>query len=383
MQQLKKVLSVVLVLVMLLSTMAMGVSATPANDKGFAILLEADKTENEIVPGAAVKLTIYFDLADWNQLMSDIKVAIHYDSSVYTPDLGSRVYLNEWAGYAKAATVMTVNANFGTAVKNASTWTTEQKNSFNSAVMLTAGVDGNFGITSKQGFSIAQDPATGYSKAQMTMIFNVTGDAEAVAAGNKAIAVCDTLNKTQYIKATDGSNTPKNIDSGIDMSMADTAVAKTKIKAMSTQIRYNTAETNGKGSAKFDARTRAAISKADFAAILGVSETEVEATAKAAGNNLRVGFVYASTANKFDIDAARAAAETGSTTGQYVVKDVSYIQRLDNEYLWTCFITYSDGMYNSGVNALPYIIYNGKAHFLLGERTTSFTCLYDTWSSKI
>lgn len=150
------------------------------------------------------------------------------------------------------------------------------------------------------------------------------------------------------------------------------------VKEKSAQIRFNGTETAGTGSANFDVRTRAYISKADLATILGVAEADVETAAKAAGANLQVGFVYqATSAGAFNIDAAKAAATAGATTGTYFVKPVTYVQRSGSDYVWTCLITGAD--YADGVDSLAYINYNGTMYFLDAPASANFGSLYGTY----
>ena len=101
MLKINKILSVALVVLMLLSTIAIGVYAVPAEGTDVGLVLVSDKTEAEIVPGAKVTVTFYFNLNDYSQKMSDFKVALLYDSNVYTPDTTSRVFLGDLAEYAK------------------------------------------------------------------------------------------------------------------------------------------------------------------------------------------------------------------------------------------------------------------------------------------
>lgn len=64
-----------LVVVMALSMMVMSSSAL-TDGKTFGFVVKADKTEKEIVPGAKVTVTIALDMSDYNQLMSDMRLAI-------------------------------------------------------------------------------------------------------------------------------------------------------------------------------------------------------------------------------------------------------------------------------------------------------------------
>ena len=170
MLKMKKILSVALVVFMLLTTVAIGAYAVPANDAEVGLVLVSDKKEAEIVSGAKVTVTFYFEMKDYSQLMSDTKFAILYDANVYTPDTTSRTFLGDWATYAKDATTAKINAAYGSTVMNASTMSAEEKATYNSAVMLTAGADAGQGATSKKGYSVTKGE-NGLSVAECSIVF--------------------------------------------------------------------------------------------------------------------------------------------------------------------------------------------------------------------
>lgn len=154
------------------------------------------------------------------------------------------------------------------------------------------------------------------------------------------------------------------------------AAEPSPVYAKTSQIRYNSAETNGKGSANFDVRTRAAMTAADFALKCGTD-------AEAVKNIDAVGFVYADASVAFDMNAAKAAVAAGATTGAYVYKEVEHIQKTGTEYVWTCLITFEDGMYDDAVNSLAFITVNGETYFFDAEYATDFSVLYDAQSSHL
>lgn len=101
MLKMKKILSIALVVVMLLSTVAISSFAIDTG-KTFGLVLESDKKASEIVPGAKVTVTLKFEVADFdNFLFSDSRTCLLYDSNVYTPDLSSRVFLGDLANFAR------------------------------------------------------------------------------------------------------------------------------------------------------------------------------------------------------------------------------------------------------------------------------------------
>lgn len=352
MLKMKKILSVALVVFMLLTTVAIGAYAVPANDAEVGLVLVSDKKEAEIVSGAKVTVTFYFEMKDYSQLMSDTKFAILYDANVYTPDTTSRTFLGDWATYAKDATTAKINAAYGSTVMNASTMSAEEKATYNSAVMLTAGADAGQGATSKKGYSVTKGE-NGLSVAECSIVFNVTGDAAAVTAGNKNIKICDALDKNQYIKGTTGSATPKNVAS-IDTSKGNImanmpsapsyAVAKYK-----TQVKFTGDKTTAPDDL-FQFRLTSVITAADFAAM------------NSNGNTIKsVGFIAANT-GAADADAAKAAVEKGTALpSAWKAASTDYVSRADassDAYFGAIVKNISHASQATDIDCIAYVCYN-------------------------
>lgn len=352
MLKMKKILSVALVVFMLLTTVAIGAYAVPANDAEVGLVLVSDKKEAEIVSGAKVTVTFYFEMKDYSQLMSDTKFAILYDANVYTPDTTSRTFLGDWATYAKDATTAKINAAYGSAVMNASTMSAEEKATYNSAVMLTAGADAGQGATSKKGYSVTKGE-NGLSVAECSIVFNVTGDAAAVTAGNKNIKICDALDKNQYIKGTTGSATPKNVAS-IDTSKGNImanmpsapsyAVAKYK-----TQVKFTGDKTTAPDDL-FQFRLTSVITAADFAAM------------NSNGNTIKsVGFIAANT-GAADADAAKAAVEKGAALpSAWKTASTDYVSQANassDAYFGAIVKNISHASQATDIDCIAYVCYN-------------------------
>lgn len=352
MLKMKKILSVALVAFMLLTTVAIGAYAVPANDAEVGLVLVSDKKEAEIVSGAKVTVTFYFEMKDYSQLMSDTKFAILYDANVYTPDTTSRTFLGDWATYAKDATTAKINAAYGSAVMNASTMSAEEKATYNSAVMLTAGADAGQGATSKKGYSVTKGE-NGLSVAECSIVFNVTGDAAAVTAGNKNIKICDALDKNQYIKGTTGSATPKNVAS-IDTSKGNImanmpsapsyAVAKYK-----TQVKFTGDKTTGPDDL-FQFRLTSVITAADFAAM------------NSNGNTIKsVGFIAANT-GAADAADAKAAVEKGTALpSAWKAASTDYVSQANassDAYFGAIVKNISHASQATDIDCIAYVCYN-------------------------
>lgn len=352
MLKMKKILSVALVVFMLLTTVAIGAYAVPANDAEVGLVLVSDKKEAEIVSGAKVTVTFYFEMKDYSQLMSDTKFAILYDANVYTPDTTSRTFLGDWATYAKDATTAKINAAYGSTVMNASTMSAEEKATYNSAVMLTAGADAGQGATSKKGYSVTKGE-NGLSVAECSIVFDVTGDAAAVTAGNKNIKICDALDKNQYIKGTTGSATPKNVAS-IDTSKGNImanmpsapsyAVAKYK-----TQVKFTGDKTTGPDDL-FQFRLTSVITAADFAAM------------NSNGNTIKsVGFIAANT-GAADAADAKAAVEKGTALpSAWKAASTDYVSQANassDAYFGAIVKNISHASQATDIDCIAYVCYN-------------------------
>lgn len=352
MLKMKKILSVALVVFMLLTTVAIGAYAVPANDAEVGLVLVSDKKEAEIVSGAKVTVTFYFEMKDYSQLMSDTKFAILYDANVYTPDTTSRTFLGDWATYAKDATTAKINAAYGSAVMNASTMSAEEKATYNSAVMLTAGADAGQGATSKKGYSVTKGE-NGLSVAECSIVFNVTGDAAAVTAGNKNIKICDALDKNQYIKGTTGSATPKNVAS-IDTSkgniMANMPSAPSySVAKYKTQAKFTGDKTTAPDDL-FQFRLTSVITAADFAAM------------NSNGNKIKsVGFIAANT-GAADAADAKAAVEKGTALpSAWKAASTDYVSQANassDAYFGAIVKNISHASQATDIDCIAYVCYN-------------------------
>mgnify|MGYP000828718604 FL=1 len=235
---------------------------------------------------------------------------------------------------------------------NASTMSAEEKATYNSAVMLTAGADAGQGATSKKGYSVTKGE-NGLSVAECSIVFNVTGDAAAVTAGNKNIKICDALDKNQYIKGTTGSATPKNVAS-IDTSKGNImanmpsapsyAVAKYK-----TQVKFTGDKTTGPDDL-FQFRLTSVITAADFAAM------------NSNGNTIKsVGFIAANT-GAADAADAKAAVEKGTALpSAWKAASTDYVSQANassDAYFGAIVKNISHASQATDIDCIAYVCYN-------------------------
>lgn len=351
MLKMRKILSVALVVVMLFSVFAVNAFALE-DGKEFGIILVSDKTEKEIVPGATVTVTLSYEMADFNQLMSDMKLCFLYDKNVYTPILESRTYIGDLAGYAKDGTKPNINANYATAVMNASTMANDEKALYNSGVMQQVMADSGKSCTNKWGYK-ATEAADGTSVAQMTLQFKVTGDEAALASGNKNIKICDNYNSVQKIWKTDGKNTPTYISS-FDASRANImanmpsapsyAVAKYK-----TQVKFTGDKTTAPDDL-FQFRLTSVITAADFAAM------------NSNGNTIKsVGFIAANT-GAADAADAKAAVEKGTALpSAWKAASTDYVSQANassDAYFGAIVKNISHASQATDIDCIAYVCYN-------------------------
>lgn len=354
MLKMRKFLSVALVVVMALSMMVMSSSAL-TDGKTFGFVVKADKTEKEIVPGAKVTVTIALDMSDYNQLMSDMRLAILFDNTVYTPDLTTRTFHGDWAEYAKEKTKPTVNPTFASLTMANSTMTEEEKALYNSCVLQVVNGDTSKGHSAKTGYKVTEE-ADGVSVVQFSIVFNVTGDAAALAAGNKNILISDASgSKSQYIKQTTGSTVATYVpQASIDTTRANImanmpsapsyAVAKYK-----TQVKFTGDKTTAPDDL-FQFRLTSVITAADFAAM------------NSNGNTIKsVGFIAANT-GAADADAAKTAVEKGTALpSAWKAASTDYVSQANassDAYFGAIVKNISHASQATDIDCIAYVCYN-------------------------
>lgn len=318
MRKFTKILSVALVVVMMVSMFAFNTSALE-DGKTLGLVLRADKTEAEIVPGAVVTVTFHFELADYEQLMSDMRLCLVYDKSVYTPDVSTRTFIGDLADYAKDATAARDNDTFGQTCFRAAGATADELALYDGGVMIQVGADTTLGANNKRGFLMTEGD-DGVSIGQITMEFTVTGDEAAIAAGSKNIIWPAVIaSSSQYIKYTDGSSTPKqyattNGDFAKNNILANMTVAPAtplSVAPLKTQIKYNDIYTDGDGNevATFNYRIIAELDN-----FYDIYTDANDAADISDGNGItEAGFIY-NRGSAVDVDKAMEQINGGTVT---------------------------------------------------------------------
>ena len=173
--------------------------------------------------------------------------------------------------------------------------------------------------------------------------------------------------QTTYAEAEPGLNYVSN-------AVVEEAAEPSPVYFKTSQVRYNSAETNGKGTANFDVRTRAALSVDDFNALC-----TYDAATKAT-NIDKVGFVYADSSVGMTLENA-AKVIGGTAVAGYVDVPVEHIQKTATEYVWTCLL--EDAAYADAVDSVGYIVVDGETYYFDAVYATDFSDLYDAQSSHI
>lgn len=331
MLKMKKILSVALVVVIALSSMVISTSAL-ADGKQFGFIVKADKTEAEIVPGAKVTVTISFEMADFTQKMSDMRIALLYDETVYKPDLATRTFLGDWAEYAKATTQPSINPNFFTTVLKDTTMSEGEKATYNNCLLQAVQADSTGGAhSSKWGYTVTEK-ADGVSVEQFSIVFDVIGDADALAKGNKNITISDACAKTsQWIKYTDGVNAAKFLDKSVfdaskanimaNMPAAPAGPAVTKAKS---QVKMTATSANTVAD-EFSFRVISKISDSDWDTYFkntGVADATTDYITA-------VGMVAYKGAAAFDADTAKRVV-AGESVADYTAATTDYISKVSD-----------------------------------------------------
>lgn len=331
--KMKRFLSLALVVVMLVSTLAVGASALESGKK-FGFYVYSDSKKSDIVPGATITVYVRYQMEDFGQLMSDLRLAMFYDSSVYTADLTSREFLNDAAGYCKAATKPTINPAFATTTKGYTTMSDEEKNSFDTCAMITMSYDSGLGATARAGYSITEDSdMPGYSLPELKISFNVTGDASALENGNLEIMLSDcSTTKAQYIKYTDGSSTPKTYPTS-DVSMAEARMlanmavepAGPKVEKSKAQLKFTANAEKTAVEDNFQLRVTSVITDADWDAYFAGTQAG-EAT-----NAIQSVGIVAYKGAAFDESVAKSLVTNGGSATDYEVARTDYIQKTSDD----------------------------------------------------
>ena len=358
MQTSKKIFSVVLAFVMLVSVFTVTTSAgapAPADGAVVSIAYEVVNADGDVVtsvnPGETVTVNVYANAAADTDTLNSATISIFYDSDVYTYVDSSLTWkgLASWVDtsnssidiYQEGGTYYDAIVALGTTEELALGWDTQ--------AYILAIATGNSDYAVQANADVAM----------LSIDLKVADDA---AAGTAANIGC--YDGAHYVSRTKSycniktASTGSRISSGaVDMpetvalTVATPAPAyELAITPLKNQIRYNKYDD---GSFKeINVRARASIDAAELQELLGVTANDdIEAAI------VDVGFVFGA-----DVDAATAkTVVNGTTVDGYTKKSVEYIQNTGSAYVYTCLvneITDDKIVAASDFECIAYIVLN-------------------------
>lgn len=371
----KKVLSVALALVMILSCVTVIGSALQTNA---VIEISVTPTEKSYQKGDVVTFEVFYEGSDEAyQLGSPTIIGFGFDSSVFetVEDLTTNKNGNEQNTYIVDG--YPISGEYTPAM---------------SAVRVIDG--GNAEDTAKGWDKILHIaiPSTSFydfSTKKAAFAFKLKVKEDADPSGCYAVGISRAYHDDQNININDeyggiyGSDTEafgftnSTMFSFVDGTANVASAATSFIKDGGAQIRFRGIGSTGTVAdyqGEFDVRTVATISQADFVANFGTDENAIAKITD-------IGFVYATAANvpTFDLATAKAVAE-GTASEGYVKKAVQSIQHAgDGEaYKFTCLIeNIADADKEQTVNALAYVCFDGTYYYFDAAATVDFAALYE------
>lgn len=353
----KKVLSVVLALVLVLSTLTVcSFAAFDSSTQKLGFVLVPDKDITKVQNGDKVTFTLYLDVADFSQNVSVAKLLFLYDSSAYSVD-NSYTCLNDFAKFYKdgtASSLASTSANW----KKLIAGTTQDISAFDKAYVWSGAADTHkdwdedgTGNTAKQGFSLTQEKGT-RTPAELQFTFTVLDNTKTL-----DVMVCNNFARRstlQYFKTTDGA-TQTNLDQGeVNTELASAmvnnpGVANPAVAKYKTQVKFTGDKTTAPDDL-FQFRLTSVITAADFAAM------------NSNGNKIKsVGFIAANT-GAADADAAKAAVEKGTALpSAWKAASTDYVSQADassDAYFGAIVKNISHASQATDIDCIAYVCYN-------------------------
>lgn len=353
----KKVLSVVIALVLVLSTLTVcSFAAFDSSTQKLGFVLVPDKDITKVQNGDKVTFTLYLDVADFSQNVSVAKLLFLYDSSAYSVD-NSYTCLNDFAKFYKDGTASSL-ASTSAHWKKLIAGTTQDISAFDKAYVWSGAADttkdwdeDGTGNTAKQGFSLTQEKGT-RTPAELQFTFTVLDNTKTL-----DVMVCNnfaTKSTLQYFKTTDGA-TQTNLDQGeVNTELASAmvnnpGVANPAVAKYKTQVKFTGDKTTAPDDL-FQFRLTSVITAADFAAM------------NSNGNTIKsVGFIAANT-GAADADAAKTAVEKGTALpSAWKAASTDYVSQADassDAYFGAIVKNISHASQATDIDCIAYVCYN-------------------------
>lgn len=353
----KKVLSVVLALVLVLSTLTVcSFAAFDSSTQKLGFVLVPDKDITKVQNGDKVTFTLYLDVADFSQNVTVAKLLFLYDSSAYSVD-NSYTCLNDFAKFYKDGTASSL-ASTSAHWKKLIAGTTQDISAFDKAYVWSGAADTHkdwdedgTGNTAKQGFSLTQEKGT-RTPAELQFTFTVLDNTKTL-----DVMVCNNFarkSSLQYFKTTDGA-TQTNLDQGeVNTELASAmvnnpGVANPAVAKYKTQVKFTGDKTTAPDDL-FQFRLTSVITAADFAAM------------NSNGNTIKsVGFIAANT-GAADADAAKTAVEKGTALpSAWKAASTDYVSQASassDAYFGAIIKNISHASQATDIDCIAYVCYN-------------------------
>lgn len=353
----KKVLSVVLALVLVLSTLTVcSFAAFDSSTQKLGFVLVPDKDITKVQNGDKVTFTLYLDVADFSQNVTVAKLLFLYDSSAYSVD-NSYTCLNDFAKFYKDGTASSLDST-SAHWKKLIAGTTQDISAFDKAYVWSGAADTHkdwdedgTGNTAKQGFSLTQEKGT-RTPAELQFTFTVLDNTKTL-----DVMVCNnfaTRSTLQYFKTTDGA-TQTNLDQGeVNTELASAmvnnpGVANPAVAKYKTQVKFTGDKTTAPDDL-FQFRLTSVITAADFAAM------------NSNGNTIKsVGFIAANT-GAADADAAKTAVEKGTALpSAWKAASTDYVSQANassDAYFGAIVKNISHASQATDIDCIAYVCYN-------------------------
>lgn len=353
----KKVLSVVLALVLVLSTLTVcSFAAFDSSTQKLGFVLVPDKDITKVQNGDKVTFTLYLDVADFSQKVTVAKLLFLYDSSAYSVD-NSYTCLNDFAKFYKDGTASSLDSTSAHWEKLIA-GTTQDISAFDKAYVWSGAADTHkdwdedgIGNTAKKGFSLTQEKGT-RTPAELQFTFTVLDNTKTL-----DVMVCNnfaTRSTLQYFKTTDGT-TQTNLDQGeVNTELASAmvnnpGVANPAVAKYKTQVKFTGDKTTAPDDL-FQFRLTSVITAADFAAM------------NSNGNTIKsVGFIAANT-GAADADAAKTAVEKGTALpSAWKAASTDYVSQASassDAYFGAIIKNISHASQATDIDCIAYVCYN-------------------------
>lgn len=321
MNRVKKILSIILSVVMLVGCLAVSAFAVPADGKEVAYKLVTDKEWYN--PGDTITFTLYVDVKDFSVAYGPASFYFSYDSAYLAPEVTNRQFVGDMIYKPNGA--VTSSAAVHNGIKSALAETGEDA-LYNASFVIGGIWDTSSGVPSADGYKF-----TSADTPQITFQMKVSETAEVGTVGYLGMpqGALNVKSRGAYLMYPDGK-TKVPADS-FDLSQAiayfnigEPAPAGPTVEKSKAELKFTlTSATTVADDYLF--RVTSKISDADWDAYFANTGTS-DATTNAIQ---KLGFVAYKGTDGFSMDTAKAVAQ-GTPAEGYYNATTDYVQKVDD-----------------------------------------------------